>query len=99
MHRRTFSNNEFAFWLQGALEISDMTCFTEEHVMLIRQRLNDVKDRDNYTSSIWLTLALLPPDQAFEEIIKLQHNTFVHDIDPTYDGDQEHFQAVHDGKV
>ena len=85
--------------MQGALEIGDLTAFSDQQIMLIRRRLNDVKERTPYISTIWLTLALADPVTAFEEIKKLQYDIFVHDIDPTYDGDQDQFMAIHNGEA
>ena len=99
MNRRPFDNVEFAYWLQGALEIADLQSLSEQQVMTIRRRINNVQSRNHYVSNIWLTLALLDAPSALLEIKKIQHQKFIHDIDPTYDGDQEHFNAVHEGRA
>lgn len=99
MHRRDINSRQFAFWLQGALEIADLEQFTEQQIIKIRRKLNDIPVRDSYASTVWLILALCQPKDAFTAIKKMQYDLFVHDIDPSYDGDQIFLQEVHDGKI
>jgi hypothetical protein len=99
VYRRNFDPRQFAYWLQGAIEIAELEGFTEDHIMMIRRRLNDIPKRDQYASTIWLILAICSPDEAFKAINKIQYDIFVHDIDPTYDADQDFLHDVHDGKV
>ncbi len=99
MHRRTFTNVHFAYWLQGALEIANLQGFSDAQVQTIRRRINDVENRDPDTQTIWLMLALSPADEAFPIIKQLQYEKFLHDIDPTYAGNQEFLCDIHDGKV
>lgn len=99
MNRRPFSNVDFAYWLQGAIEIDELSEFTDEQVKLIRRRLNNISQKDAFSGAVWLALAVHNKEEAFEIINKELQKKFIHDIDPSYDGDQEHFQNIHDGKL
>jgi hypothetical protein len=98
MQRRNITPTQFAYWLQGALEIEEIKTLSENQIAKIRQRLDDVVERDGYCSSIWLMLAILSPSKATDAIKQIQSDTFVHDIDPTYDGDQQFFHRLHYGE-
>ncbi len=138
MYRREFNNFTFAYWLQGALEISAMSGFSPIQVAKIKRRLSDIPQFDDnlkfvlgeitedrllrrdlkaeesialkkrkeeannetqYAIQIWLLLVLRPIDQAFKMINDIQQSIFIHEIDPTYEGDQEYFHAVHRGEI
>ena len=99
MYRREITPVQFAYWLQGALEIEEITTLSDLQITKIRKKLNDVIDRNGYIQQIWLMLAILPPTEATIAIQQIQSDIFIHDIDPTYDGDQEFFHAVHQGKA
>jgi hypothetical protein len=137
MFRRPFTVFEFAYWLQGALEISGMTGFTQGQVEAITRRLGDIDSFDaalaaflgsvgvedfsdshldvaalrglqerkaqvaeglRYPLQIWITLHLKDGEAAFTAINAAQQKIFIHDIDPTYEGDQDYFHAVHRGE-
>jgi hypothetical protein len=97
MNRRPFTAVEFAYWLQGAIEIGLIDTFDERQILAIKRRINDVVARDRLVFTIWLLINLAPPEAAFREVREQLARTFVHDIDPTYDGDQEQFKVIHDG--
>lgn len=99
MHRREFSNVDFAYWVQGAIEIGEITTLSDKQVMMIRRRLNDIPKLDKFSGSVFLLLAMCTPQEAFDGINKELQKKFIHDIDPSYDGDQEFFNDVHSGKI
>jgi hypothetical protein len=138
MYRREFSNFAFAYWLQGALEISAMTGFSKTQIEKIKRRLTDIPDFNDdlkfvlgsitqeqiqarslsadeaialkkrkeeaneatkYAMQIWFVLSLRKIDEAFTMINTMQQSIFIHDIDPTYEGDQDYFHAVHRGEI
>jgi hypothetical protein len=53
-------------------------------------------ERQRFGFTIWLLLNIAPPAAAFKAVRAQLAQTFVHDIDPTYDGDQEEFKLLHD---
>jgi hypothetical protein len=97
MNRRSFSPCDFAYWLQGAIEIGLLEGFDEQMILTIKRRINDVKAKDRFVFTTWLLLNLCTPSDAFAAINAELQKTFIHDIDPSYDGDQAHFQRIHDG--
>jgi hypothetical protein len=138
MYRREFSNFAFAYWLQGALEISAMSAFSDTQVQKIKRRLSDIPEFNDdlkfvlgsiteeqiltknlsaeeavalkkrketanedtkYAMQIWFVLGLRKTDEAFAMINTMQQSIFIHDIDPTYEGDQDYFHAVHRGEI
>ncbi len=99
MHRRPFTTNEFAYWLQGALEIGEIECLTREQVRRILRRMNDIPVKDLYATMVWTVLATYPLEKATGMVQYIQEQLFIHDIDPTYEGDQEFFHAVHRGEI
>jgi hypothetical protein len=88
---------EFAYWLQGAIEIAQISGFDKEMIVTIKRRINDVKVKDRFVFTTWLLLNLCAPAHAFAAINKELQKKFIHDIDSSYDGDQAHFQRIHDG--
>ena len=97
MNRRLFTPTQFAYWLQGVFEIGEIDALTKDQAMIIRRRLNDVKDKQPYIVLLWAVLATQSLSVATSELRKLQNNIFVHDIDPSYEGDQEFFHDLHTG--
>jgi hypothetical protein len=70
------------------------------------KQLNDLKARKflvpinlQYPIQIWLTLTIFDKKSSFNAINLLQQSIFIHDIDPTYDGDQDYFMAIHRGEL
>ncbi len=99
MHRRLFSPVEFAYWLQGAFEIGEIETFTSAQIRCIQQRMNDIPEKDGYSLALWKVLATFPPGQATEILRYMLNEVFIHDIDPTYEGDQQFLRHVHDGDI
>ncbi len=138
MYHRDFTVFEFAYWLQGALEISATDMLLDSQIELIKRRLSDVpkfdedlrfvlgdltadqlaktnltydeavafqkrKEQANtdtrYLIHIWFILTVEKSFEAFQTINDIQQSIFIHDIDPTYEGDQEYFHAVHRGEI
>jgi hypothetical protein len=97
MNRRPFTAREFTYWLQGAIEIGQLEAFDDRQIIAIKRRINDVVERDRLVFTIWLLLNMAPPAAAFKAVRAQLAQTFVHDIDPNYEGDQEQFRLIHDG--
>ena len=94
---RDLSTTEFAYWLQGAFEISGCGTLSEEQVEKIMQRLCSLKELDQHTFCNGYILTHYEIESASAGVRKLQNELFVHDIDPSYAGDQDFFHAVHRG--
>lgn len=90
---------EFAYWLQGALEIGEPESFTDEQIAIIRRRIATATPQDSYAFTIAFVLDRCVHKDMMEVIKKLQNDIFIHDIDPSYEGDQEFLHAVHRGEA
>ncbi len=138
MYRRDTNIFEYAYWLQGALEISQAETLSPRQVTLMRRKLYDIAgfeaeltrllgdvteeeltagtlsadqalglharraelpDDMKYPVQMWLTLTISTPESAFKIVNGIQQKIFIHDIDPTYDGDQDYFHAVRRGEI
>jgi hypothetical protein len=89
---------EFCYWLQGAIEIGGLTTFTTEQVARIKLVLNEATERTGFMIGVGFALSSHTPDEAFQYVNKDLQAMFLHEIDPTYEGDQEHLLAVHQGR-
>ena len=91
----------FCYWLQGAIEIGEITTFTTEQAEKISQLLakKAIKDHNVFTLQTLLLLRSLPPEIAFVHIHRELQQIFIHDIDNSYEGDQDFFHLVHQGKA
>ena len=90
---------EFAYWLQGAIEIGEPEAFSDEQVALIRRRVSAVTNPDRYSFTIAFVLDRCVREDLMSVIKKIQYDVFVHEIDPSYEGDQQFLLAVHRGDV
>jgi hypothetical protein len=90
---------EFCYWLQGAIEIGGLTTFTPEQAALIRHVSRNARERNGFLIGIGFALSHLSPGEAFVPINEDLQAMFLHEIDPTYEGDQEHLLAVHRGET
>ncbi len=89
---------EFCYWLQGAIEIGGLNSIDMEQAKLIHKRLSLVKDVNYFTISVKAILENYPLDAGFRAIAEELQHMFKHDIDPSYEGDQDFYHAVHEGK-
>jgi hypothetical protein len=89
---------EFCYWLQGAIEIGGLTAFTNEQAAIVKQVLGTTTELNGFLIGIGFALQYYPPNEAFAYINRDLQATFLHEIDPTYEGDQEHLLAVHRGE-
>src|SRR5262245_31808050 len=78
---------EFCYWLQGAIEIGELTTLTGEQAATIRHVIATAKERNGFLIGIHFALAYFPPHEAFAYINKDLQAAFLHEIDPTYEGD------------
>jgi hypothetical protein len=92
------SSVDFCYWLQGAIEIADLRGYTKEQAAKIKETIRRVDKPNGFVIGVNFALSFYPPEEAFKKIHKDLQAIFVHDIDPTYEGDQAHLLAVHQGK-
>lgn len=90
---------EFCYWLQGALEIGGLQAPSAEQRDAILRQLLTVWPHDVFTLSSALLLRFCALPEAFATVREELQKVFVHDIDPSYDGDQEFLQQLHEGKT
>ena len=90
---------EFCYWLQGAIEIGGVTSLTCEQERLILAQLMCVEPHSVFTLQTFLLLSYFPADAIFGSIKEELQKVFIHDIDPTYEGDQQYFHDLHSGKA
>ena len=91
---------EFSYWLQGAIEIGSLGSFTKEQAELMLRRAESLKKADAFIATVILLNKMFSHDKIFETINKDLQAKFIHEIDPSsYDGDQQYFQDIHDGKI
>ena len=91
------SINELCYWLQGAIEIGQLTTYTPEQAAIMKERLMSFCGHDDFSFRLLLTLTFFHPDVAFPLIRDRLAARFRHDIDPTYEGDQEILMGIHQG--
>lgn len=91
----------FCYWLQGAIEIGGITTFTAEQAEKICRSLEriEIKNHIVFTLQSLILLRGLPPEIAFVHIRRELQQRFIHDIDNSYEGDQDFFHLVHQGKA
>ena len=89
----------FCYWLQGAIEIGEMTNFTAEHAAKVFCALKRIKHHTVFTLQSLILIQTLPPEVAFFHINNELQQIFIHVIDTVYEGNQEFFSDVHQGKV
>jgi hypothetical protein len=91
---------EFCYWLQGAIEIGGMRTLTDENTRNILHKLDKLQSQTSFTFACSITLSSCGDDpRAFNVIYEELQKMFLHEIDPTYEGDQEFLLAVHRGEV
>lgn len=91
---------EFCYWLQGAIEIGGMRRIDAAERREIQEKLNSLQYHVPFTFACQTTLAICGDDpRAFTVIHDELQKMFLHEIDPTYEGDQEFLLAVHRGEV
>lgn len=95
---------ELAYWIQGALEIGGHTPFTLQECQIIAaktDRMDYINEFAFYIIRQMGLIALFPQKKIiyFSEVVQRLHNMFLHDIDPTYAGDQDFFGKIHQGKI
>ncbi len=89
---------EFCYWLQGAFEIGQINKFTDEQASIVKHKLSEVQHDNAFTFSAKTLFAMFPHEQMFDTMYKDLQAIFMHDIDPSYEGDQNAFSEIHQGK-
>jgi hypothetical protein len=90
---------DFCYWLQGAIEIGGLQAPSAEQRDAILRQLLAVWPHDVFTLSSALLLRFYALPEAFATVREELQKVFLHDIDPSYDGDQEFLQQLHEGKT
>lgn len=91
---------EFCYWLQGAIEIGGMREINASVRSNILDKLLHLTCKHPFTFACQMTLELCGDDpRAFTVIYEELQKIFLHEIDPTYEGDQHFLLAVHRGDV
>lgn len=88
----------FCYWLQGAIEIGELTSFTQRDASLILKTLTNVSPHNLFTMQALLMLGSMPPEVAFVHINRELQQMFHHVIDNSYDGDIDFQHRVHRGE-
>ncbi len=88
----------FCYWLQGAIEIGELTSFDRTQARWVLRTLSNLKTHNVFTMQALLLIGSMPPERAFKHIHRELQQIFIHDIDNSYEGDQEFLHLVHQGK-
>ena len=88
---------EFCYWLQGAIEIGALDSVDRQKALMIIERLRTVERHNVFTLSSLMMFVHYEPQSVFKEVRKSLQEMFIHDIDPSYEGDQEYFHDLHKG--
>ena len=91
---------QFSYWLQGAIEIGGLTDFTPKQLETIVRRIGRVTRHDEFTFAVLATIRYCAGHKdLFAVINRHLQAKFLHEIDPSYEGDQEFLLAVHRGEA
>jgi hypothetical protein len=96
---------EFCYWLQGYFELSEEgepRALTSKQIACVKAHLALVAKVDPAHDNMfveWLGGYLdMPPDMSrFAKIKRMLASQFQHVVDPSYGGDKEVLQSIHDG--
>ena len=91
------NDQQLAYWLQGYFEIAGTEDLSEDQFTAIANVANKVEKQGTLSHFI-LDLAVNngKADNG-PALAKKLHEIFVHDIDPSYEGDQNQFNGLHNG--
>lgn len=98
---------EFAYWLQGAFEILEPEYLTAKQAGIIIAHLNLVRKIEGSNNDFEMELrgmleaAIMAMNEVttpvLDAIKEKLNGLFRHEIDPSYEGDPQELQAIHDG--
>lgn len=89
----------FCYWLQGAIEIGGLETLSRKQAGRVFRTLANMEKHNVFTLQSLLLLGSMPPEIAFVHINRELQKVFIHDIDNSYEGDQEFFHLLHQGKA
>ena len=90
---------EFAYWLQGAIEIGTLTDFSKAQKDLIINMLGSLAEESELTFVLRnLFKKSYGHPELFSVVNKELQAKFLHEIDPSYEEDQQFLLDVHQGK-
>lgn len=85
-------DQQFAYWLQGYFEIAGTEKLTDAQLLKIAGAAAKVEQKGPLTRFVLDNIAV---NAAGHKIAKFLNDTFIHDIDQTYEGDQDEFNDIH----
>lgn len=98
------NDQQLAYYMQGFFEISGTTDLSEKQARLLVSKILKMETKGEVAKN---TLIMLGLDDNLEftndlteagaNISEYLNSVFHHDIDPSYAGDQNKFQDIHDG--
>lgn len=91
--------NEFYYWLQGAIEIGEMKGASPEQAKIIVEKSKAVQEQNWFTFTAFHSLQLCDLNEAFAFLRAELQKIFKHEVDPSYEGDQQFQLDVHQGKI
>lgn len=93
------TDRDLAYWLQGFFEIGGSSDLPAETLKKVAKRINEMPVHGELAKFIMGTVF----DNGFEgqgpAIAKKLSEMFVHEIDPTIEGDQKELRSIHEGKI
>jgi hypothetical protein len=91
-------DQRLAYWLQGFFEIGGSDALSDEQIKKVAKAAQDAPASDLSKFILSTVLDNLDNHQAIGPLLaKKLAETFKHDIDPSYPGDQSHFNSIHSG--
>jgi hypothetical protein len=88
---------QFCYWLQGAIEIGGLSKIDQRQYELIISRLEQIDEHGPFTAAAYFLLKTEDKDKVFPFLNQKLQEVFLHVIDPSYEGDQAYFHALHQG--
>jgi hypothetical protein len=92
-------SREFVYWLQGAFEIGKISEFSDEQFKVIAEKLEQLEDIGQFTFVARTLFRNYNKEEIFDVIYQELQEVFIHDIDQSYEGDQQFLCDVHEGKI
>jgi hypothetical protein len=98
------NDQQLAYYMQGFFEISGTTDLSEKQARLLVSKILRMETKGEVAKNALIMLGLddnleFTKDlkEAGANISEYLNSVFQHDIDPSYAGDQNKFQEIHDG--
>lgn len=90
------TETEFAYWLQGFFEISGTDQLTVDQAKIILEAAKTLPaNQQKLAQKITDTIIQNGAANAGPEIAEILNDMFEHHIDPSYAGNQDQFNSIH----